>query len=130
MTTAGAGAVRRPVTPAQRERKRMARINRIMVRVVLAVVVVGIFLYIGGLTQISAGAKRISALRAQIAAEESRQQQLEIALVERQNLDMIRSEAVSRLGLSLPGTWSVQVVSLPAEYGAGDAQAVYDATGE
>jgi len=131
MTTAGARAGRTAYRgPRKGEKAGMARMNSVMLKVVVAVVIGSVFLYISGMAGISAGSKQISALRAQIAAEESRRQQLEIAYIERHNLDMIGDLAVSRLGMVRPDASAVRVVSLPIDGVDGDAQTVYDASGE
>ena len=64
---------------------------------------------------ISRRAERIATLSQQIASERSHCQQLEIALNERHNIDMIRDEAKNRLGMYDPGEAGVRVVSLPIE---------------
>ena len=132
MTTAGAGTARRITGAAQTgyEQARAARLNGMMLKIVRAVLLVGVFLYITGMARVAAGSKSINALRAQIAAEESRRQQLEIALYERHNLEMIGDLAVSRLGMVRPDAAAVRVISLSGETGVGDAQTVYDAIGE
>ena len=133
MTTAGVGTRRAAHSAPQARDKgqlRMARLNRIMLRVALVLVAASLFLYINRMAAIAGGAKTISRLRTQIAAEESRRQQLEIALAERRNLEMIGYEAVSRLGMVRPGSWSVRVVTLPGETASGDSQTVYDAAGD
>ena len=109
---------------------RMAPMNRAMLRLALVLVLASLFIYVNRMAAIAGGAKTISRLRTQIAAEESRRQQLEIQLAERQNLEMIGYEAVSRLGMVRPGSWSVRVVTLPGEAVAGEGQTVYDAAGE
>ena len=106
---------------------RMAPLNRTMLRVAMVVVLASLFLYVNRMAAIAGGAKTISRLRTQIAAEEGRRQQLEIQLAERQNLEMIGYEAVSRLGMVRPGSWSVRVVTLPGEAVSGEGQTAYDA---
>ena len=132
MTTAGAGTARRTTGTAQTkyEQARTARLNATMLKIVGVVLLVSVVLYVTGMARVRAGSKSINALRAQIAAEESRRQQLEIALYERQNLEMIGDLAVSRLGMVRPGASDVRVVSLAGELSGGDAQTVYDATGD
>jgi|GEM_PF-5280201 len=132
MTTAGAGTVRtaREARADRYAQYHTARLNSMMLKIVLAVLAVSLFLYITQMAAIGSGSKAISALRAQIAAEESRRQQLEIALVERCNLEMIGDLAVSRLGMVRPDASSVRVVSLAGETAVNSAQAVYDASGE
>ncbi|MBQ8954758.1 MAG: hypothetical protein IJ048_11645 [Clostridia bacterium] len=131
MTTAGVGTRRAAHSaPQAKAQPRMARMNRILLRVALALVAASLFLYVNRMAAIASGAKTISRLRTQIAAEESRRQQLEIALAERRNLEMIGYEAVSRLGMVRPGSWSVRVVTLPGEAASGDSQTVYDTAGD
>ena len=43
---------------------------------------------------------------------------------------MIGDEAVSRLGMVRPGSWSVRVVTLPGDAAFGEGQTVYDAANE
>ena len=124
---------RYPRTVSQRraaQPPKMAPFNRVMLRVVLVLVLASLFIYVNRMATIAGGAKTISRLRTQIAAEEGRRQQLEIQLAERQNLQMIGYEAVSRLGMVRPGSWSVRVVTLPGEAVSGEGQTAYDAAGE
>ena len=133
MTTAGVGGYRERQTPRQSRgnaQAHAARVNLMMLRIVGLVLVASLFLYISRMATIAAGSKSISALNAQIAAEESRRQQLEIALGERRNLDMIRDEAVTRLGMVRPEAEAVRVVSLAGETAPGGTQTVYDAAEE
>lgn len=110
--------------------QKTAAMNRRMFIIALALVLASLFIYVNRMAAIAGGAKTISRLRTQIAAEESRRQQLEIQLAERQSLDMIGSEAVSRLGMVRPGSWSVRVVTLPGDAASGESQTAYDAAGE
>ena len=125
--------VRNPQAVPQRrapQPPKMAPMNRVMLRVALALLLASLFIYVNRMATIAGGAKTISRLRTQIAAEEGRRQQLEIQLAERQNLQMIGYEAVSRLGMVRPGSWSVRVVTLPGEAVSGEGQTAYDAAGE
>ncbi len=124
MTTAGVAGRGSYGAPA-RETVRVSRFNRNMLIIVGAVLAVSLFVYISRMAAVAAGSKSISALNAQIAAERSRCQQLEIVLAERRNLDMVGDEAVNRLGMIRPDAASVRVVSLPDMDGGG-AQTVYD----
>ena len=133
MATAGVGTRRPQAAPrawANAQPQRMAPVNRTMLRIALVLVLASLFLYVNRMAAIAGGAKTISRLRTQIAAEEGRRQQLEIQLAERQNLEMIGDEAVSRLGMVRPGSWSVRVVTLPGDAAFGEGQTVYDAANE
>ncbi|MBR0463646.1 MAG: hypothetical protein IJJ23_04595 [Clostridia bacterium] len=74
---------------------------------------------------ISRNARRIDTLNQMITAERSRRQQLEIALNERSNIDMIRDAAIYRLGMSEPESAVTQVVALP-ELTPSDVVTVYE----
>ncbi len=132
MAQAGVRARTTQAAPQRRELQspKMAPFNRTMLRVALVLVLASLFIYVNRMAAIAGGAKTISRLRTQIAAEEGRRQQLEIQLAERQNLEMIGYEAVSRLGMVRPGSWSVRVVTLPGEAVSGEGQTAYDAAGD
>ena len=132
MNTAGVRTVRRNTGTAQYRhgQARTARMNRTMLKIVFAVLAASVFLYITGMARVLSGSRSINALHAQIDAEEIHRQQLEIALGARHNPEMIKGEAMSRLGRIYPAAASVRVITLPGDAGNGGAQTVYDAAGE
>ena len=99
-------------TAAQAQRIRVAHTNQMMTRLMIGLVTVLLFVYIGRMASISASAKEISRIRQEITQLREEQQYLEVKLAARQDLDRVRDEAVGRLGMKYPEAGQVQIVSL------------------
>ena len=111
-------------------RQRAERINRRLMTLAVVIALVGTAIYISGMFGVIGKNRQIAALRSQIAVEESRRQQLDIALSGRENLEMVASEAVNRLGMVKPGSWSVRVITLNGDTTAPGTQTVLGAADE
>ena len=98
-----------------------------LLSVMVAIIVIGVILFAMRMNMIARRADRIDTLNRQIAAERSHCQQLEIALNERRNIDMIRDEAKNRLGMFDPGETQTRVVALPGGETDAEIVTVYDA---
>ena len=96
-------------------KKRLSMASKTMLGFAVLIALVGAVIFGVRMRGISCRTDRINALTQQISSERSRTQQLEIALNERRNIDMIRDEAKNRLGMYDPGEVEVRVVSLPVE---------------
>ncbi len=107
-------------------RTRAARMNGIMFRLFICLVMVLLFVYIGRMATISSGAKQITQIRRELSDLEEQRQYLEIALSARQNIDRVRDEATARLGMSYPT--DVRLVSLNGYVAAADTQTAHDTT--
>lgn len=111
MTTAGADMVYRE--RARRGVSSRARGSRQLGRLIvpLVLLVACLFVYIGRLAAVSAGAKEIDRLMNAIAEEQRTAQQLNIQLAARLDPARVRDEATGRLGMSYPADDRICVVS-------------------
>lgn len=125
MTQAGA-AYRGAGRTASVRRERAARFNRRMLRIAMGLVVLCLFVYIGRMASISAGAKEISRLEAELVKLDEEQKYLQISLAARQNIDRVRDEATGRLGMRYPEEGEVQIVSLNSYASRNNTQTVHD----
>ena len=113
---------------ARMRRERIARTNRLMLRVTIALIVVSLFVYISRMAAISANAKEIAKIRQEITQLREEQQYLEVKLAARQDLDRVRDEATGRLGMRYPEEGQVQLVSLGGYLVGESRQAAHDNT--
>ena len=107
-------------------KKRVARINRMMLWSTTGLVMLCLFAYVGRMADISSGAKEINQLRREISGLKEEQQYLEVVLAARQNLTRVRDEAMGRLGMSYPVEGQVQVVSLSGYSASANMQTAHD----
>ena len=106
-------------------RVRLPRRTLCLLVVCLACLAAGLIVVGARMGAISRNARRMETLNQMITSERSRCQQLEIALNERNNIDMIRDAAIYRLGMVEPGSSMTQVVLLPEQTPA-DVVTVYE----
>ena len=125
-----ATAVRRSPSPksaaARMRRERAERMNRMMLRMTIALIAVSLFVYIGRMASISANAKEIAKIRQEITQLREEQQYLEVKLAARQDLERVRDEAMGRLGMGYPVEGQVQLVSLGGYVVGSGTQTVHD----
>lgn len=128
--TRTAGAARQHASAAnaaaRMRRERTARVNQLMLRMTVALIVVSLFVYIGRMAAISANAKEIARIRQDITQLREEQQYLEVKLAARQDLDRVRDEAMGRLGMKYPEAGQVQLVSLGGYVADSGTQTVHD----
>ena len=126
------GAAHRNVPQAnaavRMRKERIARTNRLMLRVTIALIVVSLFVYISRMAAISANAKEIAKIRQEITQLKEEQQYLEVKLAARQDLDRVRDEAMGRLGMRYPEEGQVQLVSLGGYLAGENWQTAHDTT--
>ena len=128
---AQAGAVYRgtsAVRPVPSRRARAIRMNRIMLRLTIALIVVCLFVYITRMAAISAAAKEIGKIKQEITQLKEDQQYLEVMLAARQDLERVRDEATGRLGMRYPTEGQVQLVSLSGYAPSANTQTAHDST--
>ena len=128
---AQAGAVYRgtsAVRPVPSRRARAIRMNRIMLRLTIALIVVCLFVYITRMAAISAAAKEIGKIKQEITQLKEDQQYLEVMLAARQDLELVRDEATGRLGMRYPTEGQVQLVSLSGYAPSANTQTAHDST--
>ena len=126
---AQAGAVYRgasAVKSVPSRKARAARINRMMLRVTIALIVICLFVYISRMAAISAAAKEINQIKQGITQLKENQQYLEVMLAARQELDRVRDEAMGRLGMGYPTEGQVQLVSLSGYAPSANTQTAHD----
>ena len=111
---------------ARMRRERIARTNRMMLRMTVALIVVSLFVYIGRMASISANAKEIAKIRREITQLREEQQYLEVKLAARQDLERVRDEAMGRLGMDYPVEGQVQLVSLGGYLAGSGTQTAHD----
>ena len=125
-------AVRRGMRPGEAAEKarrmREARMNRVMLRVTIGVVVVSLFVYITQMAGISANAKEIGRIRKEITQLKEERQYLEVKLAARQDLERVRDEAIGRLGMGYPDEGEVRIISLSGYASNLNTQTVHDNT--
>ena len=111
---------------ARARRARIARINQIMLRVTVALIVVSLFVYITRMAEISANAKEINRIRQEITQLKEEQQYLEVKLAARQDLERVRDEAMGRLGMNYPDEGEVRLISLSGYASGLNTQTAHD----
>lgn len=96
----------------RRSRAERGQVNRWMLYLTVAVLVVGLVVQVGRLAQIASSAKRISTLNAEIKDIENQRETLEVMLSMQQNLTRIRNVAVNKCEMTYPTEDQIRVVSL------------------
>lgn len=96
----------------RRSRAEQSRVNRWMLYLTVAVLVLGLVMQVGRLAQIASSAKRISTLNAEIKDIEGQRETLEVMLSMQQNLARIRNEAINKCEMTYPTEDQIRVVSL------------------
>lgn len=97
---------------ARMRKEQVMRFNRMMLRIATGLIVFCLFVYIGRMADISAGAKEISRLEEEITKLSEDEKYLRINLATRRNPEEVKIEAMSRLGMRYPVEGEVQLVSL------------------
>ena len=110
-------------------RERTIRLNKRLLTLAVALGLICGTIYMFGVFDAIAQNRRVRDLQNQIDAETQHRQKLEIALEGRMNSDLT-SEAVNRLGMVRPGSWSVRVVSVDIEDTGVLSRTVLDTTQE
>lgn len=99
-------------TVSSRKRRRANAVSRALIYMTVALLVTGLAVQIGRLSQIAAQAKSISTLSAEIRELDSEQQNLQVRLSLLQKSDRILDVAMNKLGMNYPEEGQVRVVSL------------------
>ena len=99
-------------TVSSRKRRRANAVSRVLIYLTVALLVTGLAVQIGRLSQIAAQAKSISTLSAEIRQLDSEQQNLQVRLGLLQKSDRILDVAMNKLGMNYPAEGQVRVVSL------------------
>ena len=113
---------------ARQKRERAMRFNQTMLRIATGLIVFCLFVYIGRMSVISAGAKEIDRLEAEIEKLDEDAKYLRISLAARQNVDRVRDEATGRLGMRDPVEGEVQLVSLNGYASRSNTHTAHDST--
>jgi cell division protein FtsB len=96
----------------RRSRVDRSKVNRFMLYLTAAVLVVGLVMQVGRLAQIASSSKRISTLTAELRDLRGEKENLEVRLSMQQNLDRIRDEAINKCEMTYPTEDQIRVVSL------------------
>lgn len=113
-------------SPRHIRKMRNCRMNRMMLRVTMILTIAFLFVYIGQLTTISAGSKEIQEIRGEIAELKEEQEQLQISLASRQNIDRVRDIATGKLGMNYPVEEQVRVISFSGSISSTNTQTAHD----
>ena len=97
---------------ARRSRVEKSQLNRWMMYLTVAVLVLGLVLQVGRLAAIASSAKHISTLNAEIKDIQGQKETLEVMLSMQQNLTRIRNEAINKCEMTYPTEDQIRVVSL------------------
>lgn len=98
--------------PVSRKRRQTNVLNRALIYMTVTLLVVGMAVQIGRLSQIAAQTKRISTLTSEIRELDSEQQNLQVRLSLLQKSDRILDIAMNRLNMTYPEEGQIRVVSL------------------
>lgn len=102
------------------------RMNTIMLFVTGCMMAAFLFVYIGQLTVISAASKEARQLRQEISQLHEEQEQLQINLANRQNIDRVWDVATGELGMRYPVEGQVQIVSMNGYSSSAATQTAHD----
>ena len=96
----------------RRSRAEKSAINRAMMYLTVAVLILGLVMQVGRLAEIASSAKRISTLTAEIKELRGERENLEVRLSMQQNLDRIRDQAINKCEMTYPTEGQIRVVAL------------------
>ena len=97
-----------------RQVRRRERASRILLLVLAGVLFTGLFMQIGWLSEISRQSKQNDALSREITELSATADNLRVALSRYHNLEIIQQKA-EQLGMTLPDSSQIRVISLPIE---------------
>lgn len=98
----------------------MVRRSSYLKYLALAIAFVGLFIEICLLAEVSGSTKDIAKLDVEIARVNAEIDNLELSLAQQTNLARVQQRAEA-LGMDWPNDDQIRVISLPAEYAAGNA---------
>ena len=120
---------RRQKTAQERAReRRIMKINAMMTKVAVALIAICMFVYIGRMTTVAAGAKEIDRIEQEIEDMKEWKQYLEVNLAARQNINRVKDEAIGRLGMIYPQESQIYLISLNGYAANANTQTAHDGT--
>ena len=99
-----------------------------MMKVAVALIAICMFVYIGRMTTVAAGAKEIDRIEQEIEDMKEWKQYLEVNLAARQNINRVKDEAIGRLGMIYPQESQIYLISLNGYAASANTQTVHDGT--